>query len=94
MLTSFSYHVSESLRQIYFIVCLFFYLQGIKQHNPAAYVLNKTVPKHRLPAVAGTTATTKPDGLNPNTDTVTVCFSLYAFVWVCQVMLDLGEIFK
>ncbi|KAM7374591.1 hypothetical protein PAMP_007238 [Pampus punctatissimus] len=30
---------------------------GIKQHNPAAYVLNKTVPKHRLPAAAGTTLT-------------------------------------
>ncbi|XP_062289180.1 RNA-binding protein 27 [Scomber scombrus] len=45
--------------------------KGIKQHNPAAYVLNKTIPKHRLPAVAGTTATTKPDGLNPNTDPVT-----------------------
>uniref|UniRef100_A0A8C4E567 RNA binding motif protein 27 n=1 Tax=Dicentrarchus labrax TaxID=13489 RepID=A0A8C4E567_DICLA len=50
--------------------------QGIKQHSPAAYVLNNTVPKHRLPAVAGITATTKPDSLNPNTDLVTVCFSL------------------
>ncbi|XP_030293602.1 RNA-binding protein 27 isoform X2 [Sparus aurata] len=47
-------------------------MQRIKQHSPAAYVLNKTVPKHRLPAVAGITATTKPDSLNPNTDTVTV----------------------
>ncbi|XP_029375018.1 RNA-binding protein 27 isoform X3 [Echeneis naucrates] len=48
--------------------------KGIKQHSPAAYVLNKTVPKHRLApaAAAGTTATTKPDGLNPNTDTATV----------------------
>ncbi|XP_017276923.1 RNA-binding protein 27 isoform X3 [Kryptolebias marmoratus] len=39
--------------------------QGIKQHNPAAYVLNKTVPKHHLNA-------TKTDGLNPNSDTVNV----------------------
>ncbi|KAF3705639.1 RNA-binding protein 27 RNA-binding motif protein 27 [Channa argus] len=46
--------------------------KGIKQHNPAAYVLNKTVPKHRLPATAGTTATAKPDSLNPNADAVTV----------------------
>ncbi|KAM7398273.1 hypothetical protein PAMA_006264 [Pampus argenteus] len=45
---------------------------GTKQHNPAAYVLNKTVPKHRLPAAAGTTVTTKPDILNPNTETVNV----------------------
>uniref|UniRef100_A0A4W6EY09 RNA binding motif protein 27 n=1 Tax=Lates calcarifer TaxID=8187 RepID=A0A4W6EY09_LATCA len=43
---------------------------GIKQHNAAAYVLNKTVPKHRLAAAAGTTVTPKPDSLNPNTDTV------------------------
>uniref|UniRef100_A0A3Q1D9L5 RNA binding motif protein 27 n=1 Tax=Amphiprion ocellaris TaxID=80972 RepID=A0A3Q1D9L5_AMPOC len=43
---------------------------GIKQHNPAAYVLNKTVPKQHLTAAAGTIATTKPDTLNPNTDTV------------------------
>ncbi|XP_028277594.1 RNA-binding protein 27 [Parambassis ranga] len=46
--------------------------KGIKQHNPAAYVLNKTVQKHHLPAAAGTTATTKPDGLNPNTDPANV----------------------
>ncbi|XP_045894908.1 RNA-binding protein 27 isoform X3 [Micropterus dolomieu] len=46
--------------------------QGIKQHNPAAYVLNNTQPKHRLLAAAGTTATTKPDSLNPNTEAVTV----------------------
>ncbi|XP_040005857.1 RNA-binding protein 27 isoform X4 [Xiphias gladius] len=50
--------------------------KGIKQHNPAAYVLNKTVPKHRLPAAAGTTAATKLDSLNPNTDTVTVAPAL------------------
>ncbi|XP_044077464.1 RNA-binding protein 27 isoform X2 [Siniperca chuatsi] len=50
--------------------------KGIKQHNPAAYVLNKTLPKHRLPAAAGTTATTKPDSLNPSTDTVTVAPAL------------------
>uniref|UniRef100_A0A3B5A435 RNA binding motif protein 27 n=1 Tax=Stegastes partitus TaxID=144197 RepID=A0A3B5A435_9TELE len=49
---------------------------GIKQHNPAAYVLNKTVPKHHLTAAAGTTAPAKPDSLNPNTDTVTVRFYL------------------
>lgn len=51
----------------------FLLLQGIKQHNPAAYVLNKTLPKHRLPPVAGTTATTKPDALNTNTEAATVC---------------------
>ncbi|XP_008330525.1 RNA-binding protein 27 isoform X3 [Cynoglossus semilaevis] len=45
--------------------------KGIKQHNPAAYVLNKTLPKHRLPPVAGTTATTKPDALNTNTEAAT-----------------------
>ncbi|XP_041807889.1 RNA-binding protein 27 isoform X1 [Chelmon rostratus] len=50
--------------------------KGIKQHNPAAYVLNKTVPKHRLPAVAGIAATTKADSLNPNADTVTVAPAL------------------
>ncbi|KAK2828148.1 hypothetical protein Q5P01_019182 [Channa striata] len=50
--------------------------KGIKQHNPAAYVLNKTVPKHRLPATAGTTATAKPDSLNPNTDAVNVAPTL------------------
>lgn len=50
--------------------------KGIKQHNPAAYVFNKTVPKHHLAAVAGTTAATKPDNLNPNTDTVTVAPAL------------------
>ncbi|XP_073335954.1 RNA-binding protein 27 isoform X3 [Pagrus major] len=45
-------------------------MHKIKQHSPAAYVLNKTVPKHRLPAVAGITATAKPDSLNPDTVTV------------------------
>lgn len=54
------------------VVCL----QGIKQHNPAAYVLNKTVPKHRLLAPSGIAAVTKADGLNPNADTVNVCASL------------------
>ncbi|XP_018547845.1 RNA-binding protein 27 isoform X2 [Lates calcarifer] len=50
--------------------------KGIKQHNAAAYVLNKTVPKHRLAAAAGTTVTPKPDSLNPNTDTVNVAPAL------------------
>ncbi|XP_026228068.1 RNA-binding protein 27 isoform X2 [Anabas testudineus] len=50
--------------------------KGIKQHNPAAYVLNKTLPKHRLQAAAGTTATTKADSVTPNTDAVTVAHSL------------------
>ncbi|XP_026183588.1 RNA-binding protein 27 isoform X2 [Mastacembelus armatus] len=45
---------------------------NVHKHNPAAYVLNKTALKHRLPTAAGTTSTTKPDSLNPNTDTVTV----------------------
>lgn len=60
----------------------FLHLQGIRQHNPAAYVLNKTVPKHRLPAVSGSTSTIKADSLNPNTDTVTVRFRCYACL--CQ----------
>ncbi|XP_041657613.1 RNA-binding protein 27 isoform X3 [Cheilinus undulatus] len=46
--------------------------KGIKQHNPAAYVLNKTLPKHRLTAGAGTMAATKLDGLTPNSDSVTL----------------------
>lgn len=50
--------------------------KGIKQHSPAAYVLNKTVPKHRLPAATGTTATSKPDSLSPSTDTVAVASAL------------------
>lgn len=62
----------------------FFYQQGIKQHSPAAYVLNKTVPKHRLPLAAGTMSTTKLDSLNPNTEAVTVCFSLSFQVWLCE----------
>ncbi|XP_034405310.1 RNA-binding protein 27 isoform X2 [Cyclopterus lumpus] len=49
---------------------------GIKQHSPAAYVLNKTVPKHRMPVLPGFTATIKPDSLNPNTDAVTVASAL------------------
>ncbi|XP_054482068.1 RNA-binding protein 27 isoform X3 [Anoplopoma fimbria] len=50
--------------------------QGIKQHSPAAYVFNKTVPKHRMPATPGITATTKPDSLNPNTDAAPVAPAL------------------
>ncbi|XP_041864449.1 RNA-binding protein 27 isoform X1 [Melanotaenia boesemani] len=46
--------------------------KGVKQHNPAAYVFNKTVPKHHLnAAVVGPTNTAKTDGLNPNSDAVT-----------------------
>ncbi|XP_053703525.1 RNA-binding protein 27 isoform X1 [Synchiropus splendidus] len=48
--------------------------KGIKQHNPAAYVLNNTVPKHRPPGAAGTPAPTKAD--NPNTDAVTVASAM------------------
>ncbi|XP_058484082.1 RNA-binding protein 27 isoform X1 [Solea solea] len=44
--------------------------RGIKQHNPAAYVLNKTIPKHRLVVAAGDSAAIKMDG--PNTDAATV----------------------
>ncbi|KAF3841075.1 hypothetical protein F7725_006937, partial [Dissostichus mawsoni] len=47
-------------------------MQVIHQHNPAAYVLNKTVPKHRVPALPEVPAPTKADSLNPNTDAVTV----------------------
>ncbi|XP_034461599.1 RNA-binding protein 27 isoform X3 [Hippoglossus hippoglossus] len=50
--------------------------QGIKQHCPAAYVLNKTVPKHRLAAAAGATAGTRPDCLNPNTDAAYMALAL------------------
>uniref|UniRef100_A0A8D3CB36 RNA binding motif protein 27 n=1 Tax=Scophthalmus maximus TaxID=52904 RepID=A0A8D3CB36_SCOMX len=49
---------------------------GIKQHSPAAYVLNNTVPKHRLPAAAGNTAATRTDSLNPNTDASAVAPAL------------------
>lgn len=83
-------HVLLSVYQIPYILlkaffCLFLRLQGIKQHNPAAYVLNNTVSKPRLSAPAGTTATTKPDSLNPNTDVGIVRCSLH----VCHVMPDL-----
>ncbi|XP_034746798.1 RNA-binding protein 27 isoform X3 [Etheostoma cragini] len=44
--------------------------KGIKQHSPAAYVLNKNVPKPHLQALPGVTVTTKPGSLN--TDAVTV----------------------
>ncbi|XP_029957037.1 RNA-binding protein 27 isoform X2 [Salarias fasciatus] len=50
--------------------------KGIKQHNPAAYVLNKTVPKHHLPVAAGTAALAKLDGLNANTDSAHVASAL------------------
>ncbi|XP_035480991.2 RNA-binding protein 27 isoform X2 [Scophthalmus maximus] len=50
--------------------------KGIKQHSPAAYVLNNTVPKHRLPAAAGNTAATRTDSLNPNTDASAVAPAL------------------
>ena len=36
--------------------------QGIMQHNPAAYVLNNTLPKHRPMAAA---AAVRVDGLHP-----------------------------
>ncbi|XP_056300143.1 RNA-binding protein 27 isoform X2 [Pseudoliparis swirei] len=45
---------------------------GIKQHSPAAYVLNKTVPKPRV--VPGFTAAAKPDGANA--DAVAVASAL------------------
>ncbi|KAK1882352.1 RNA-binding protein 27 [Dissostichus eleginoides] len=51
-------------------------MQVIHQHNPAAYVLNKTVPKHRVPALPEVPAPTKADSLNPNTDAVTEAFKL------------------
>ncbi|TNN40307.1 RNA-binding protein 27 [Liparis tanakae] len=47
---------------------------GIKQHSPAAYVLNKTLPKHR--AMPGFTATARPDGTSPNADAVAVASAL------------------
>lgn len=83
----FSQHCCDTIYPIDF--SLFFYLQGIKQHSPAAYVLNKTGPKHRLPLAAGTMSATKLDSLNPNTEAVTVRFSLYSCL--CQVMLCLSE---
>lgn len=51
--------------------------QGVKQHNAAAYVLNKTVSKHRPAALAGTTSAAKVDGLNPNADAVAVRLVVY-----------------
>ncbi|KAM6907882.1 RNA-binding protein 27 [Xenentodon cancila] len=50
--------------------------KGIKQHNPAAYVLNKTIPKHHLNATAGATNAMKTDSLNPNPATVAVAPAL------------------
>ncbi|XP_075872990.1 RNA-binding protein 27 isoform X5 [Nelusetta ayraudi] len=49
---------------------------GIKQHNAAAYVLNKTVAKHRPAALAGTTSAAKVDGSNPNADAIAVVAAL------------------
>ncbi|XP_077962910.1 RNA-binding protein 27 isoform X5 [Gasterosteus aculeatus] len=46
--------------------------KGIKQHSPAAYVLNNIVPKHCVPALPGLAAGTRLDGLNPNADALTV----------------------
>ncbi|KAM4726338.1 RNA-binding protein 27 isoform 2-T2 [Anableps anableps] len=46
--------------------------KGIKQHSPGAYVLNKTVPKHHLNAVPGTTNAAKTDSMNPNSDPLIV----------------------
>lgn len=53
-----------------------FYLQGIRQHNPAAYVLNKTGPKHRSPVASANVSTTKSDSLDSPTEPVTVRFTL------------------
>lgn len=68
--------------------------QGIKQHNPAAYVLNKTVAKHRAAAVPGIASTTKPDSLNPNTDAVAVrfvcLFSIVIFSYLVHSFQDYG----
>ncbi|XP_077448257.1 RNA-binding protein 27 isoform X2 [Stigmatopora argus] len=44
--------------------------QGVKQHNPAAYVLNK----NRSPAPVGTT--NPPDSLNPNAEAINVALAL------------------
>lgn len=50
-------------------------LQGIKQHNPATYVLNKIPPKHQQNAAAGPTNPPKTDMLTPTSDTTAaVCF--------------------
>ncbi|KAM9333706.1 RNA-binding protein 27 isoform 2-T2 [Pholidichthys leucotaenia] len=48
--------------------------KAIKQHNPAAYVLNKTLPKHHVTSAAG--MTTKTDNLNSNTESVAVAPAL------------------
>ncbi|XP_061595453.1 RNA-binding protein 27 isoform X1 [Cololabis saira] len=50
--------------------------KGIKQHNPAAYVLNNTIPKHHLNTAAGAPNATKTDSLNPNPDTAAVAPAL------------------
>ncbi|XP_056140956.1 RNA-binding protein 27 [Lampris incognitus] len=42
--------------------------KGIKQHSPAAYVLNKTVPKHRLPGATTAPPASKPEPVHPGTE--------------------------
>ncbi|KAG7269924.1 hypothetical protein CRUP_032081, partial [Coryphaenoides rupestris] len=41
--------------------------QGVKQHNPAAYVLNNTLPKHRPPPPAGVVPAVKLESLPSTT---------------------------
>lgn len=52
----------------------------MRQHNPAAYVLNKTVNKHRSPAGSANVSTTKSDSLDPLAEPVTV--HLYCAVFL------------
>lgn len=61
----------------YTLRCFFFYLQGIRQHNPAAYVLNKTGPKHRSPAGPANVSITKSDSLDSPIEPLTVRLTLF-----------------
>lgn len=54
------------------LVYFFFNLQGIRQHNPAAYVLNKTGAKHRCPAGPANVPATNSDSLDSYAEPVAV----------------------
>ncbi|XP_056911505.1 RNA-binding protein 27 isoform X2 [Takifugu flavidus] len=49
---------------------------GIRQHNPAAYVLNKTIGKRRSPAGSANVSTTNLDSLDSRTEPVAVAAAM------------------
>lgn len=65
-----------------------FYLQGIRQHNPAAYVLNKTGPKHRPPAGPASVSSSKSDSVDSTgPEPVTVRFTHLPNYNFCLLLL-------